>query len=73
MITGQDSLTSSMKSSMDMIQSALRGQTMTKTELIDALSNEAGFTKSKTEAVLKVFFDEILNALTNNERVDTHK
>jgi nucleoid DNA-binding protein len=58
---------------MDMIQSALRGQTMTKTELIDALSNEAGFTKSKTEAVLKVFFDEILNALTNNERVDTHK
>jgi len=55
---------------MDMIQSALRGQTMTKTELIDALSNEAGFTKSKAEAVVKVLFDEISNALTNNERVE---
>ncbi len=38
---------------------------MTKTELIKALSNEAGFTRSKAEAVVKVFFDEISNALTN--------
>ena len=43
---------------------------MTKTELIEALSNEAEFTRSKAEAVVKVFFDEISNALTNNERVE---
>ncbi len=39
-------------------------------ELIEALSNEAGFTKSKAEAVVKVFFDEISNPLTNNDRVE---
>jgi hypothetical protein len=39
---------------MDMIQSTLRAQTMTKTELIEALSNEAGFTRSKAEAVVRV-------------------
>ncbi len=43
---------------------------MTKTELIEALSNEAGLTKSKAKAIVKVFFDEISNALTNNDRVE---
>ena len=43
---------------------------MTKTELIEALSNEAGLTKSKAKAVVKVFFDEISNTLTNNDRVE---
>ncbi len=63
-------LTISMKSLIDMIQSASRGQTMTKTELIKALSNEAGLTKSKAKAVVKVFFDEISNTLTNNDRAE---
>jgi len=39
-------------------------------ELIEALSNEAGFTRSKAEAVVKAFFNEISNALTNNDRVE---
>ena len=39
-------------------------------ELIEALSNEAGFTRSKAEAVVKVFFNEISNGLTNNDRVE---
>ncbi len=59
-----------MKSLMDMIRSALRGQTMSKTELIEALSNESRFTRSKTEAVVKVFFDDISNAPINNDRVE---
>ncbi len=53
-----------------MVQLALREQTMTKAELIETLSNEAGLTKSKAEAVVKVFFDEISNALANNGRVE---
>ena len=40
---------------------------MTKAELIEALSNEAGLTTSKAKEVVRVFFDEISNALTNNE------
>ena len=43
---------------------------MTKTELIDALSTEAGLTRSNAKAVVKVFFDEISNTLTNNDRVE---
>ena len=43
---------------------------MTKTELIDALSNEAGLTRSKGKEIVKVFFDEISNTLTNNDRVE---
>ncbi len=43
---------------------------MTKTELIDALSDQAGLAKSKGKEVVKVFFDEISNALTNNDRVE---
>ena len=39
-------------------------------ELIEALSNEAGFTRSKAEAVVKVFFNEISNRLINNDRVE---
>ncbi len=39
-------------------------------ELIEALSNEAGLTTKKCKEVVKVFFDEISNALTNNERVE---
>ncbi len=43
---------------------------MTKTELIDALSTEAGLTRSKGKEIVKVFFDELSNALTNNDRVE---
>jgi len=43
---------------------------MTKTELIEALSNEAGLTRSKGKEIVKVFFGEISNALTNNDRVE---
>jgi len=43
---------------------------MTKTELIQALSAEAGLTRSKAQEAVKVFFDEISNTLTNNERVE---
>ena len=43
---------------------------MTKIELIEALSNEAGLTRSKAQEVVKVFFDEISNTLTNNDRVE---
>jgi len=53
-----------------MIQSALRGQTVTKTGLIAVLGNGAGLTGSKAGAVVRVFFGEISNALTNNDRVE---
>ena len=43
---------------------------MIKAELIEALSNEAGLTTSNAKEVVRVFFDEISNALTNNERVE---
>jgi len=43
---------------------------MTKIELIEALSNEAGLTRSKARDVVKVFFNGISNALTNNDRVE---
>ena len=43
---------------------------MTKTGLIAVLGNGAGLTRSKAEAVVRVFFDEISNALTNNDRVE---
>ncbi len=59
-----------MKSLMDMIQLPLSGQTMIKTELIEALSNEAGLTGSKGNEIVKAFFGEISNALTNNDRVE---
>jgi len=43
---------------------------MTKTELIQALSVEAGLTINENKEVVEVFFDEISNTLTNNERVE---
>jgi integration host factor subunit beta len=43
---------------------------MTKTELIEALSNKAGLTRSKGKEIVKVFFGEISNALANNDRVE---
>ncbi len=47
-----------------------QGESMTKTELIEALSNEAGLTTSNAKRVVRVFFDELSNALTNNDRVE---
>ena len=55
MITGQDSLTVSIKSPMDIIQSALKDRVLTKTDLVEALSNEAGLTARKPQEVVKVF------------------
>ncbi len=43
---------------------------MTKAELIEVLSSKVGLTRSKGKEVVKVFFDEISNALTNNGRVE---
>ena len=43
---------------------------MTKTELVEALSNEAGLTTSDAKEVVKAFFGEISNALTNKDRVE---
>jgi len=43
---------------------------MTKTELIEALANKVGLTRSKGKEIVKVFFGEISNTLTNNERVE---
>jgi len=43
---------------------------MNKAALIEALGNEAGLTRSKAEAAVNVFFDEISNALANNDRVE---
>ncbi len=43
---------------------------MTKTGLIAVLGNEAGLTRGKAGAVVRVFFGEISNALTNNDRVE---
>jgi nucleoid DNA-binding protein len=44
-----------MKSLMDMIQSALKDRVLTKTELIEALSNEADLTARKPQEVVEVF------------------
>ena len=60
-----------MKSLMDMIKSPLSGQTMIKAELIEALSNEAGLTTSNAKEVVRVFFDEISNALAKGDRVES--
>jgi len=55
MITGQDSLTVSIKSPMDIIQSALKDRVLTKTDLVEALNNKAGLTARKPQEVVKVF------------------
>ena len=43
---------------------------MNKHDLIEALQNEAELTKNEAVAVVKLFFDEIANALANGNRVE---
>jgi integration host factor subunit beta len=43
---------------------------MNKLELIEALKAETGLTKSEAVAVVKVFFDEMADALANGDRVE---
>lgn len=43
---------------------------MNKLDLIDTLKAEAGITKNEAKAVVTLFFDEIANVLTNDERVE---
>ena len=43
---------------------------MNKLDLIEALKTEAGLTKNEATAVIKLFFDEISNALANGDRVE---
>jgi len=43
---------------------------MNKIDLIIALANETGLSKSEAEAVVKLFFDEMSNALAKGDRVE---
>lgn len=43
---------------------------MNKTDLIEILRKETGLSKSKSEQVVDLFFDEMSNALTNGDRVE---
>ena len=43
---------------------------MTKTELIEALANEAGLTRSKAKDVVKTVFNTMANALADGDRVE---
>jgi integration host factor subunit beta len=43
---------------------------MNKLDLIEALQNEAGISKNEAEAVVKMFFNEMANTLTNGDRVE---
>ena len=43
---------------------------MNKLDLIETLRNEAGLTKSEAEAVVKLFFNEMSNALAKGDRVE---
>ncbi len=43
---------------------------MNKLDFIEALQNEAGISKNKAEAVVKLFFNEMANALANGNRVE---
>ena len=43
---------------------------MNKLDLIEALQNEAGISKNKAEAVVRLFFNEMSNALANGDRVE---
>ena len=43
---------------------------MNKLELIEALKAETGLTKNEAVAVVKVFFDEMSNALAKGDRVE---
>ena len=43
---------------------------MNKLELIEAIKTEAGLTKNEAAAVVKLFFDEMSNAMANGDRVE---
>jgi integration host factor subunit beta len=43
---------------------------MNKLDLIEALKTEAGLTKNKAVAVVKLFFDEMSNTLANGDKVE---
>jgi len=43
---------------------------MNKLELIEAIKTEAGLTKNEAAAVVKLFFDEMSNAMANADRVE---
>ena len=43
---------------------------MNKSELIEALQNETGLTKTKTADVVDLFFGEMTKALANGNRVE---
>ena len=47
-----------------------QGQTMIKAELIEALSNEAGLTRSKAKDVVKTVFNSMAKALAKGDRVE---
>jgi nucleoid DNA-binding protein len=51
------------------ITAVLRRPTMNKSTLIETLRKETNLTKSKSEEVVELFFDEMSNALTNGDRV----
>ena len=43
---------------------------MNKADLITALKNETGLTKTEAESVVNVFFNQMANALANGERAE---
>jgi len=43
---------------------------MNKLDLIEALQNEADLTKSEAEAVVRLFINEMINALAKGDRVE---
>jgi len=43
---------------------------MNKIDLIIALANETGLSKSEAEVVVNLFFNEMANALTSGDRVE---
>ncbi len=43
---------------------------MNKLNLIETLRNENGLSKNEASAVVRIFFDEITNALANGDRVE---
>jgi integration host factor subunit beta len=43
---------------------------MNKADLVEALRKETGLSKTKTEAVVDMFFDEMSNALASGDRVE---
>ena len=43
---------------------------MNKSDLIEALQNEAGISKNEAEAIVRLFLNEMANALANRDRVE---